>query len=66
MANKLQIAKLEFEVGGGKLNKAGQSTTTDRLSNKVSGKGKKGGQAVDERAILCWLECQDGTRYILK
>ena len=57
--NNLRIANLEFEVGR-------KSKPTDRLSNKVSGKGKKGGQSIDERAILCWVHCENGSKYAIR
>ncbi len=34
--------------------------TLNRLDNAVRGKGKRGGQSVDERATLCLVECEDG------
>ena len=38
----------------------------NRLSNEVRGKGKKGGQSVDERSVLCFLECQGGERLAVR
>lgn len=35
----------------------------DRSNNKVVGKGKRGGQHVDENSILCIVECEDNTVY---
>ena len=29
-------------------------------------KGKKGGQGVDERAILCYIECESGETFSVK
>ena len=52
----LKIEHLEFEVGN-------KRKPTDRLSNKVSGKGKKGGQSIDEKAILCLIHCENGNKY---
>ena len=57
--NNLQIAHLEFEVGN-------KRKPTDRLSNKVTGKGKKGGQSVDEKAILTSIECTNGEKYLIR
>ena len=54
-----KIVSLEFEVGN-------KRKPTDRLSNKVSGKGKKGGQSVDEKAILCLVHCENGSKYPLR
>lgn len=45
--DKKPILNLDFDV----------SKNINRLDNKVSGKGKKGGQAVDERATLCNIKC---------
>ena len=50
------IKKLNFDV----------SKNCNRLNNKVSGKGKKGGQGVDERAILCYIECESGETFSVK
>ena len=52
-AFKKGISKVDFKV----------TNKLDRSSNKVTGKGKKGGQHVDEKAVLCVLECLDGTIY---
>ena len=54
-----KVASLEFQVGNPK-------KPIDRLSNKVTGKGKKGGQSVDEKAILCVVNCEDGSKYLLR
>ncbi|XP_077978688.1 protein Abitram-like [Glandiceps talaboti] len=37
----------------------------NRLDNKVSGKGKKGGQWVNETAPLCVITCNDNTQYTI-
>lgn len=50
---KKKIKKLDFQV----------SNKLDRLENKVSGKGKKGGQYMQSDSILCFIECEDGSRY---
>ena len=42
------------------------SKNCDRLKNKVSGKGKKGGQGLDEKAILCFIECESGETYTIR
>ncbi|XP_044730044.1 protein Abitram [Chrysoperla carnea] len=39
------------------------STKVNRLDNKVSGKGKKGGQHLEPNSILCKIECEDGSVY---
>lgn len=35
----------------------------DRLKNKVSGKGKRGGQKLEPQSVLCRVECSDNTSY---
>jgi glycine cleavage system H lipoate-binding protein len=55
----LKIEHLEFEVGN-------KRKPINRLSNKVSGKGKKGGQSVDEKAILCLVHCVNGNKYPIR
>lgn len=50
------IKKLDFHV----------SENCNRLKNKVSGKGKKGGQGLDERSILCFIECETGEKYSIR
>ena len=57
--NDLKIENLEFKVGNPR-------KPIDRLSNKVSGKGKKGGQSVDENAILCVINCENGSKFIIR
>lgn len=47
------ISKVDFKVG----------KKLDRSSNKVTGKGKKGAQCVNEKDVLCIVECKDGTVY---
>ena len=51
-----KIKNLNFDV----------SKNTNRLNNKVKGKGKKGGQGVDERAILCYIECENGENFSVR
>lgn len=50
---KKKIAKLDFQV----------SNKLDRLENKVKGKGKKGGQNIQPDSMLCFVECEDGSKY---
>lgn len=47
------IVKVDFKVGN----------KLDRSNNKVSGKGKKGGQHVDDQSVLCLVECSDKSVY---
>ena len=54
--DKKVIKNLNFQV----------SQNCDRLKNKVSGKGKKGGQGLDEKAILCFIECESGETYTIR
>ena len=49
---QLEINRLDFDFGD-------KSRGQNRLDNKVSGKGKKGGQGIDERSVLCYIECKD-------
>ena len=51
-----KIKSLNFDV----------SKRLNRLDNKVKGKGKKGGQGVDERSILCHIECENGETYSVR
>ena len=51
-----KIKSLNFDV----------SKNCNRLQNKVSGKGKKGGQGVDERSILCFIECENGESFSVR
>lgn len=37
----------------------------DRLSNKVSGKGKRGAQVVGLFSPICSIKCQDGSLYTI-
>lgn len=37
------------------------SEKVDRSNNKVSGKGKRGGQHIGEKSVLCKVELEDGT-----
>ena len=53
---KKKILKLNFQV----------SENCNRLNNKVVGKGKKGGQGVDERAILCFVECENDEKFTIR
>lgn len=47
------IRRVNFKVG----------EKLDRSNNKVVGKGKRGGQHVDENSILCFVECDDDSVY---
>lgn len=37
------------------------SEKIDRANNKVSGKGKRGGQHINQKSVLCKVELEDGT-----
>lgn len=50
---KKKITKLDFQV----------TSKLDRLENKVVGKSKKGGQYILPDSTLCFIECDDGTKY---
>merc|ERR1711899_708794 len=50
------IKRLNFQV----------SQNCDRLKNKVTGKGKKGGQGLDEKSILCFIECESGENFTIR
>lgn len=47
------IVKIDFKV----------TEKLDRSLNKVSGKGKKGAQCMQKNSILCFIECNDDSRY---
>ena len=51
-----EIKNLNFHV----------SANCNRLKNKVSGKGKKGGQGLDEKSVLCFIECASGERFAVR
>lgn len=53
---KKVIKNLNFQV----------SQNCDRLKNKVTGKGKKGGQGLDEKSILCFIECESGEIFTIR
>lgn len=38
----------------------------DRTENKVSGKGKKGGQQLECNSLLCEVECSSGNKYLVR
>eukprot|EP00112_Aurelia_sp_Birch-Aquarium-sp1_P010297 Seg2204.6 transcript_id=Seg2204.6/GoldUCD/mRNA.D3Y31 product="Protein Simiate" protein_id=Seg2204.6/GoldUCD/D3Y31 len=38
----------------------------DRTENKVSGKGKRGGQQLEHNSLLCEVECSSGMKYLLR
>lgn len=52
VAEKKQVVEIDFVAGN-----------VDRLKNKVSGKGKRGGQKLEEKSILCRVKCEDGFSY---
>lgn len=42
-----------------------QFDDVNRLCNKVSGKGKRGGQNLASDALLCRISCEDGSQYFV-
>ncbi|XP_045169738.1 protein Abitram-like [Mercenaria mercenaria] len=42
-----------------------QFDNVNRLCNRVSGKGKKGGQNLTQDALLCKISCEDGSQYFI-
>ncbi|XP_072037984.1 protein Abitram-like [Amphiura filiformis] len=52
---KAPVTKVDFQVG----------ENTNRMNNKVTGKGKKGGQWLSEYSVLCRVRCADSTEYTL-
>ncbi|KAF4527521.1 hypothetical protein B566_EDAN015621 [Ephemera danica] len=55
LAQHKTISKVDFQV----------STNVDRSKNKVSGKGKHGAQVLQPKSLMCFIECTDGTRYVV-
>lgn len=53
LVNKKKIVKINFQI----------STKVDRLSNKVSGKGKHGAQKLQPSSPIFFVECSDGSNY---
>ena len=47
------IANISFQSNRGK----------NRTENKVSGKGKKGGQQLEHNSMLCEVVCSNGNKY---
>ncbi|VDK44510.1 unnamed protein product [Anisakis simplex] len=57
-AMRKRITKVDWQMGKHK--------QLDRSRQKVVGKAKKGGLALMADTKLCELECNDGTRYVLR
>lgn len=55
IVEKKSIIKIDFVT----------EENVDRLKNKVSGKGKRGGQKLEETSILCKVECDDASTYTI-
>lgn len=53
IASKKTISTINFQIGD----------KTNRLNNTVQGKRKHGAQGLVPKAILCEIECEDGTKY---
>lgn len=51
--NKKKISTISFQI----------TDKLDRKDNKVTGKGKKGAQFMAPNSILCYITCDDGTKY---
>jgi hypothetical protein len=56
LKGKKDISKINFQV----------SANVDRLKNKVSGKGKHGAQFLQPNSPLCYIECEDGSKYTVR
>lgn len=54
--DKKKIKKLNFHV----------TEKVDRLENKVKGKRKQGGQHLVPNSILCYVDCEDGSKYSIR
>uniref|UniRef100_A0A6M2DMX9 Protein Abitram n=1 Tax=Xenopsylla cheopis TaxID=163159 RepID=A0A6M2DMX9_XENCH len=52
---KRKITKIDYASGN-----------VDRTKNKISGKGKKGGQYLQENSTICSIFCEDGEVYKVK
>lgn len=52
---KRKILKIDYVIGN-----------VDRTKNKISGKGKKGGQYLQENSIICKIICEDEYVYKVK
>uniref|UniRef100_A0A1B6C9I2 Protein Abitram n=1 Tax=Clastoptera arizonana TaxID=38151 RepID=A0A1B6C9I2_9HEMI len=55
IAEKKDIVKIDFKV----------SSNVDRLTNKVSGKGKHGAQILQPLSPLFFVECSDKSKYTM-
>ena len=51
-----EITGISFQVNNRK----------NRADNKVSGKGKKGGQQLEDNSLLCQVELSNGNKYLLR
>ncbi|XP_078321945.1 protein Abitram-like isoform X2 [Crassostrea virginica] len=54
LREKKTISKVNFDVDG-----------TNRLDNKISGKGKRGAQLLTASSSLCEVTCSDASKYII-
>ncbi|GBN88347.1 hypothetical protein AVEN_53730-1 [Araneus ventricosus] len=55
LKENLDVISVKFE----------SNRNVNRLSNKVSGKFKRGGQKLSERSVLCSVKCSDDREYSL-
>jgi hypothetical protein len=56
LRERKEIRKFDFQV----------SNNVDRLKNRVSGKGKHGAQLLQPHSPLCYIECEDSSKYTVQ